>query len=526
MHKKNFGISFISVLFFIFCFFSSSKVYAATITSDFVVIGGSDVSTGTPAVFTSVDPKSDIAKLDAVDNKRIQSNATTWSAGDNYEENKYIEFLFSPNIPTTATIQQVTISHKFRRSGSLGGAKLEVWDGTQFTDMSLTTGTENIDHTDTLDVTSFINTPEKVNALKARFLAYRGDGHTKTSHDFIGIHVLYTMPDIAPVVADASVNLAPSVQDQSVVTGIDTPVVISLQTSDPENDPLSYYIVDTPTKGSLGNAQDRNVFIYTPNGILGTDMFSFKVSDGFNYSNVGYVTITNIPGNISSLYIDTDTTNLSTKDSSTITIYGQDSFGNVSTTSTIPIIISATGDAVVSQTSTNLNNGTQTITVTKPTSGSTTVQAVNDGLAPVSIDLVFTAPIENPPVVIPSIPDPTPSNPEPITPPVVVHTNGGHPPIETTSVVKPQITKNTPPANPVVQDIPSTPKPVTVRTISHTKTAAQVQNSENIAPEQDTTTLAATAETSTKISYKTGLFAGFLIALIGISIWRLYKKTP
>ena len=178
MHKKNFGISFISVLFFIFCFFSSSKVYAATITSDFVVIGGSDVSTGTPAVFTSVDPKSDIAKLDAVDNKRIQSNATTWSAGDNYEENKYIEFLFSPNIPTTATIQQVTISHKFRRSGSLGGAKLEVWDGTQFTDMSLTTGTENIDHTDTLDVTSFINTPEKVYALKARFLAYRGDGHT------------------------------------------------------------------------------------------------------------------------------------------------------------------------------------------------------------------------------------------------------------------------------------------------------------------------------------------------------------
>ena len=525
MHKKNFGISFISVLFFVFCFFSSSKIYAATLTSDFVVTGGSDASTGTPAVFTSVGPKSDIVKLDAIDNNRIQSNAASWSVGDSYEENKYIEFLFSSNIPTTATIKQVTISHKFRRSGSLGGAKLEVWDGTQFTDMPLTTGTENIDHTDTVDVTSFINTPEKVNALKVRFLAYRGDGHTKTSHDFIGVHVVYTMPDIAPVVVDASVNLAPTVQDQSVVTGIDTPVTISLQTSDPENDPLAYSIIDEPTKGWLGNAQDRNVFIYTPNGILGTDMFSFKVSDGFNYSSVGYVTITNTPGKVSLLSIDTDTTNLSTKDTSTVTIYGQDSFGNVSTTSTIPIIISATGDAVVSQTSTNLNNGTQSVTVTKPTSGSTTIQAVSDGLAPVSIDLVFTAPIENPPVVIPSTPDPTPSNPEPITPPVVVHTNGGHPPIEPAHIIPPQIIENTPPVNPVVQDIPSTPKPVTVPTISHTKTTPQVQSVENTVPEQDTTTLAATAETSTKISYKTGLFAGFLIALMGISIWRLYKKT-
>ncbi len=258
-------------------------------------------------------------------------------------------------------------------------------------------------------------------------------------------------------------------------------------------------------------------------------MFSFKVSDGLNYSNIGYVTITNTPGNVSLLSIDADTTNLSTKNTSTITIYGQDNFGNVSTTSSIPITISATGDAVVSQTNTNLSNGIQTITVTKPTSGTTTVQAVSDGFAPVSIDLVFTAPIEIPPVVVPNIPDPTPSSPEPVILPVVVHTNGGHPPIETTTTTQTQIVENTPAPvitpNQVTQDILAPQKPVAVRTISHTKPTPQVQSIENTIPEQNTTELTATAETGKKISYKIGVFAGFLIGIVGISIWRLYKKA-
>jgi len=190
--RNNFKILIlVSVVIIAFYNLSVSSVSAST-TVDIVVSGGSDASTGTSSDFSA----GDIVDLGASDDIRIQSNATSWTNTGIYDENNYIEFLFSPNIPSNATIENVSFSNEFRRSGALMEAKLEIWDGSSFVDQALTTGTTNVDHTDTVDVSAYINTPSKVNNIKARFLAYRNNNaDTKTSHDFIGISVTYSIPN-------------------------------------------------------------------------------------------------------------------------------------------------------------------------------------------------------------------------------------------------------------------------------------------------------------------------------------------
>src|SRR5665213_1322899 len=174
---KNKFVLFVFGLFSAFFFFTNS--YAST-TLDFSATGGSDASTGSARSFIA----SDIAKLATSDDSRIQSNGP-WPNTGAYDENKYIEFAFTPNIPSDAMVTNVAITHEFRRSGTLAAAKLEVWDGAHFVDQALTVGSNvNVDHTDTINVSSLINTPAQVNALKARFLAYRrGSATTTTSHD-------------------------------------------------------------------------------------------------------------------------------------------------------------------------------------------------------------------------------------------------------------------------------------------------------------------------------------------------------
>lgn len=162
---------------------------------NFLATSGSDVSTGVSVSSTA----NDVTKLDTSDDSRIQSNGP-WPNNGSYDEEKYIEFVFSPNVPTNAVISSVVITHEWRRSGTLTEAKLEVWDG-NFANYALSLpGSSNQDFSEDIDVTSLINTPVKVNDLKARFLAYRGAGaDTKTSHDFIKVTVAY---NVAPIITN------------------------------------------------------------------------------------------------------------------------------------------------------------------------------------------------------------------------------------------------------------------------------------------------------------------------------------
>jgi len=83
----------------------------------------------------------------------------------------------------------------------------------------------------------------------------------------------------------------PAAKDDSVTTEEDTPVTITLEGSDPDEDALSYTVVTGPSYGSLsGTAPNVS---YTPNpDFYGADSFTFKVSDETAESNTATVSIT------------------------------------------------------------------------------------------------------------------------------------------------------------------------------------------------------------------------------------------
>jgi len=93
-----------------------------------------------------------------------------------------------------------------------------------------------------------------------------------------------------------SVNDSPVADSQSVTTNEDTPVAITLTGSDPEVDPLTYFVQTPPTNGTLSGTAPN--LTYTPNANFnGLDTFTFKVNDGAADSEPATVSITIEPVN-------------------------------------------------------------------------------------------------------------------------------------------------------------------------------------------------------------------------------------
>ena len=71
----------------------------------------------------------------------------------------------------------------------------------------------------------------------------------------------------------------------------DVPVALTLTGSDPNNDALTFEVVDVPVNGELSGAAPD--FIYTPNpDYFGADSFSFSVNDGGETSEPATVSVT------------------------------------------------------------------------------------------------------------------------------------------------------------------------------------------------------------------------------------------
>src|SRR3989344_3003330 len=165
-----------------------SKVYAAEIIIK--PVGGVDATSNTPRALTS----SEISALSDSDNIRIQSDGDSWPKDTAFDESKYLEFIFSPIVPNGLEIDKVIITHELRRSGALTAAKLEIWDGDSFVNFPVSVGSStNTDFSQNVDVTNVLESAEKINNTKIRFLAYRtvSTADTKTSHDLINIIVTY-----------------------------------------------------------------------------------------------------------------------------------------------------------------------------------------------------------------------------------------------------------------------------------------------------------------------------------------------
>ena len=83
---------------------------------------------------------------------------------------------------------------------------------------------------------------------------------------------------------------APVANAQTVTLLENTSKAITLQGSDPENDPLTYSILSLPSNGTLSGSS-QNV-VYTPDSnFTGSDSFSFSVNDGSQNSTPATVSI-------------------------------------------------------------------------------------------------------------------------------------------------------------------------------------------------------------------------------------------
>ena len=387
MNKKIIQF-FVGALVFIGFSVCSPHAFADTVT--FTPTAGVDASQAPSVPFSD----SDLTKLATSDDTRIQSNGS-WSTTNAYDESSYLEFQFAPSIPANATITNVTITHEFRRTGALTASKLEIYNGSNFTDKPLTVGTINVDHTDVVNITSVVPTIDKLSGLKVRFLAYRDvGGTTQTSHDWISLGVAYTLP-VPP-------NTAPVVTAQSITTAVDTPILITLSGTDAENDPLTFSQYGQPQKGVLGSFTGNTV-MYNPNGgLIGTDTFTVRAYDGKVYSTPATITVTLTHGAPAKLKaVTTPLAQVTTKTAS-VAVQVTDFFGNPiqednGTVVTLNPFLNSTATASSLSSTVSAGQATFTIHAISPTSQGLADYYVNaPGFAQGLAQLVFYAPPQQP----------------------------------------------------------------------------------------------------------------------------------
>ncbi len=98
------------------------------------------------------------------------------------------------------------------------------------------------------------------------------------------------------VIAITDINDAPISIDQSVTTNEDTLYIDTLTSTDQDNDPLTYIIIDQPLNGTVVLNNDQ--IEYTPSlNYYGVDSFTFKANDGLLDSNVANISIDVLPVN-------------------------------------------------------------------------------------------------------------------------------------------------------------------------------------------------------------------------------------
>ncbi|KKR14992.1 MAG: hypothetical protein UT43_C0010G0002 [Parcubacteria group bacterium GW2011_GWC1_39_29] len=234
--SSRYSLVSIIFLFFVATIIGSNfkKALAETsVTENFAVVSGVD-SNGSSSVDLTI---SDINKLKFADSNRFKRIG--WPMTGAFDEDRYLEFVFSPNIIASATISSVTLVHNFRKSNSnaLNSAKFEIWDGSDFTHTEIVTiPPSSTDATSSYDISSYINTPQKVNNLKIRFLTYRNPPdviESATSHDYLGLKVTYTLPESTTPTPIPDSSPTPSLTPTPTPSSSPTPTPIS--TPDPDD---------------------------------------------------------------------------------------------------------------------------------------------------------------------------------------------------------------------------------------------------------------------------------------------------
>ncbi|MEM5773105.1 MAG: hypothetical protein QXL86_02655 [Candidatus Aenigmatarchaeota archaeon] len=194
VEKLKNKILFLLLASLLFLFFSGSAL--ATISS-FYPTSGIDKS-GYPQEPSYTLSYYDLTKLSASDNQRYGSRYI-WNLPD-YNDNRYIEFVFSPNLPIGTLIHNANLYFEWQRSSSyVQAARIRVWDQSASTwrIFSFSVPSVGYDKMEVIDLSPYINTLEDVNNFKLQFQArdsscYNG-GYT--FHDLVELKLNYTLPE-------------------------------------------------------------------------------------------------------------------------------------------------------------------------------------------------------------------------------------------------------------------------------------------------------------------------------------------
>ena len=366
-------------------------VQAAALTAHMAPTGGTNATLNTPAAITP----GNISAIDSIETPTSSYATYTWPATlTDYNENKYVEYTFdSPNIPSDAVIDSVTLTHVYYYpSTAITAAKLEVWDGTVFTNVPLTLPAAQgklATVTDTKDLTSVLSTPAKINAAKVRMLAFgNGPAPMRTSENELVMDVSYHTP--LPVAADVA-----------SATAVDTPVTIGLSGTDGGGASLTYAIVQAPAKGTLGAISNGQV-VYTPTGTIGTDTFTYTTNNGIEDSAPATVTVTLTHGALSSITLTPSSTTASTGSQVSLTATGYDAFGNaLSDDDSTAVTLSGSGASIVTPTET-LASGVAEFQASLPAAGSVDFTATAGTVTSAAATVVFSDPvIPDEPIAVP-----------------------------------------------------------------------------------------------------------------------------
>lgn len=88
------------------------------------------------------------------------------------------------------------------------------------------------------------------------------------------------------------VNQRPVASELSFTTQADIPLQGMLEGEDPEGKPLSYSLGEGPELGTLEITADGSFVYLPPEAMVGTDSFSYKVTDDYSTSAPAVVSIT------------------------------------------------------------------------------------------------------------------------------------------------------------------------------------------------------------------------------------------
>jgi PKD repeat protein len=141
------------------------------------------------------------------------------------------------------------------------------------------------------------------NTITAIYEENHGDARTATIT--VSAEGATLSPQYIEITQSQKENSLPEANNQEITTSTNESIIITLSSTDPDNDPLTFTILTLPSNGTISN--DPPNIIYTPDqDYQGADEFTFKANDGTADSNIAHVSIQINPIPTTRHFIDVD----------------------------------------------------------------------------------------------------------------------------------------------------------------------------------------------------------------------------